>query len=334
MMSAPATTREAWIDAAKGIAIILVVIGHAWRGIHGAGLLSDASPELFKAIDSRIYAFHMPMFFLLSGLFIVQSLTRLSLPEYIKSRMVRLFYPLLLWTYVFAIFKLFAGDLANDPIGLSEVLASPIPGRWQFWFLWALLLLQLGLLILRPAFSSHIWRQSAAWSLLFFSVVLQFLKLPAELHYWTSNALHFLPYFALGVLLAEIGTDWLNADKYGPLWLLLFAICLASVPMLDSFDFPKLLVATFLCLSLTSTVIWAAPRFLPTAKGFAFIGEYSMIIFLSHTIFSAGLREALLGIGIENIILHMILATLAGVALPVWFKRSFTKFASPKLLGA
>lgn len=44
--------RLAWLDAAKGVGIILVVIGHAW-----------------KSIDVRdpIYAFHMPLFFIAAG---------------------------------------------------------------------------------------------------------------------------------------------------------------------------------------------------------------------------------------------------------------------------
>ncbi|MGD9811430.1 MAG: acyltransferase family protein [Sphingobium sp.] len=41
-----------WLDAAKGIGIVLVVIGHVWT----RGSMRDA-----------IYAFHMPLFFLLAG---------------------------------------------------------------------------------------------------------------------------------------------------------------------------------------------------------------------------------------------------------------------------
>lgn len=44
--------RLAWVDAAKGIGILLVVAGHVWT----RGPLREA-----------IYAFHMPLFFLLSG---------------------------------------------------------------------------------------------------------------------------------------------------------------------------------------------------------------------------------------------------------------------------
>lgn len=47
-----AVARLDWLDAAKGIGILLVVVGHVWtRG----------------AVRDAIYAFHMPLFFLLAG---------------------------------------------------------------------------------------------------------------------------------------------------------------------------------------------------------------------------------------------------------------------------
>jgi peptidoglycan/LPS O-acetylase OafA/YrhL len=46
------TARLGWLDAAKGLGIILVVIGHVWT----RGPVRDA-----------IYAFHMPLFFIAAG---------------------------------------------------------------------------------------------------------------------------------------------------------------------------------------------------------------------------------------------------------------------------
>ena len=56
--------RIEYIDAAKGLAMILVVIGHChWKG-HLAG--------------SLIYSFHMPLFFIISGFFLKQLTLRKS----------------------------------------------------------------------------------------------------------------------------------------------------------------------------------------------------------------------------------------------------------------
>ncbi len=118
-------TQQIWVDAAKGGAILLVVVGHAWRGLEAAGLLPGAPEGLFAAIDSRIYAFHMPLFFLLAGLFMVPSLCRRSVSAFVTSRVMRLLYPLALWTYVFALAKGLAGGWANTPLTLGEMRLSP-----------------------------------------------------------------------------------------------------------------------------------------------------------------------------------------------------------------
>lgn len=60
--------REAWVDYAKGIGIILVVFGHVNRGLYSAGIQLSGSSYLLT--DSIIYSFHMPLFFFLSGLFL------------------------------------------------------------------------------------------------------------------------------------------------------------------------------------------------------------------------------------------------------------------------
>ncbi|MDZ1963948.1 acyltransferase family protein, partial [Klebsiella pneumoniae] len=62
--------RETWVDYAKGIGIILVVFGHANRGLYSSGIY--ISPEIYHYLDNVIYSFHMPLFFFLSGLFFVR----------------------------------------------------------------------------------------------------------------------------------------------------------------------------------------------------------------------------------------------------------------------
>ena len=44
--------REAWIDCARGIAILLVIVGHTISGV----------------LSGTIYSFHMPLFFIFSGI--------------------------------------------------------------------------------------------------------------------------------------------------------------------------------------------------------------------------------------------------------------------------
>ena len=61
-----AGTRVEWIDATKGIGIMLVVLAHCWRGLIDSSIMQWN--DGLRLLDYGIYSFHMPLFFLLSGL--------------------------------------------------------------------------------------------------------------------------------------------------------------------------------------------------------------------------------------------------------------------------
>ena len=70
-----------WVNIAKGIAIFLVVYGHVIEGLAEGGY-EFASYEMQHGI---IYAFHMPLFFFLSGLFLNKIVNR-DFTTVLKSR--------------------------------------------------------------------------------------------------------------------------------------------------------------------------------------------------------------------------------------------------------
>lgn len=59
-------SRENWLDCLKGIAIILVVLGHVLDGSTGNNLFPNDT--WIKSLHTAIYIFHMPLFFCLSGM--------------------------------------------------------------------------------------------------------------------------------------------------------------------------------------------------------------------------------------------------------------------------
>jgi hypothetical protein len=53
----------------------------------------------------------------------------------------------------FFLFKTVAGELANMPVSWDEFPLLPVPPVEQFWFLWALFLIQMAVLCARPLLS-------------------------------------------------------------------------------------------------------------------------------------------------------------------------------------
>lgn len=300
-----------WVDAAKGVAIVLVVLGHAWRGINTRGLIPE---DLFLAVDLRIYAFHMPVFFALSGMFVARSLARQSPGDYVKSRITRLIWPMVLWTYLFLATKLLAGQAANNPVALEDLLIWPIPGQLHFWFLWALFLLQIALLAARPLISDDGRFQPRTLVLLaVISVAIALVPRSGEVGYWIGKACAHAPFLVMGMILGQV----LDLSKLGrPVQigaLLGFALLLTLWPSLPALAWVQMLGAGVLTLCFLTVLSALGPRIGKGMRGLVGLGAASMAIYLSHTIFSAALREMLLKLGIDNLALHVLGGTVIGI---------------------
>src|SRR3954465_6338078 len=87
------------IDYAKGVGILLVVAGHVWRGLDSRISL----PPFLKTdgpVDRWVYGFHMPLFFVVSGLFLFRSAGKPA-REYVVDKLSTLLWPLLVWTAIY-----------------------------------------------------------------------------------------------------------------------------------------------------------------------------------------------------------------------------------------
>lgn len=87
--------REKYVDIAKAIAIIAVVIGHV--------KMSFTSSHFFPDLGTFIYLWHVPLFFLIAGFFLRNE--NLSSPKYfIKNKILKLYVPM---TVIYLLVQLF-----------------------------------------------------------------------------------------------------------------------------------------------------------------------------------------------------------------------------------
>ena len=300
-----------WVDAAKGFGILLVVTGHSLRGIDSAGLID---PVVFSTIDERIYSFHMPLFFMISGLFFLPQLQKQSTHEFLWSRCFRLIYPLVLWTYIFAGLKLIADFLAGRPAEASQLLLLPFPGQWHFWFLWALFLVQLLLLVAKPLLNLVTTRLFAVSAFCVSILLLLFQSVLLKVMPWAEGLVIALPYFAIGMLLGQM------MNRLPPVPIILpaafFCVLIWLEPQIAS---AGVLAQTGLALVLSCCVLAVFYRLSEErlVRAAAVLGVASMAIFVSHTIFSGFLREVLLNAGVTDAATHLASGILVGLAGPL-----------------
>ena len=138
--------RVDWVDAAKGFGIILVVVGHATRGLLGARILTETASVQY--VDTWIYSFHMPLFFFLTGLFIARSAEKNTLLHFIFDKVATLAYPYFVWSIITILLKTALGPLPTTPRSLRDlslIFYHPIE---QYWFLYTLFVLSISFKLL------------------------------------------------------------------------------------------------------------------------------------------------------------------------------------------
>lgn len=122
------------IDIAKGICIILVVIGH---------FCPDYSPSWWIALNKVIYTFHMPVFMFASGyIFMYTRKPGYSYSQMLKKKVKRLLLPYLSTSAIIITIKLLTESSLNveNPVTLYSYLKIfYLPEAGYFlWFIWAL----------------------------------------------------------------------------------------------------------------------------------------------------------------------------------------------------
>lgn len=302
-----------WPDIAKGLGIVLVVFGHAWRGLEAAGILPGG--PVFEAVDRAIYTFHMPLFFFLSGWFFPKLLMQSGPGDLIRRQFWHILYPMTVWTYVFIAVKLLAGAAVNTPAHLSDLVRWPVPGYMHLWFLWALFLLQGAVILLRPVALRGLVAFFAVMTVL--SVGLVLIRPPAETQ-WLHAAIRFAPWFFLGGLWGLLGQ--IPATRGAAVLAVLAFVLAEAVAVMHPGLLPlqRLGIGGIATLSFLVLVRAAGHRIGRGAGMFALLGRFSLTIYLMHTIFSAAVRILLeKGIGIDALAPHLIVSVLAGIVLPL-----------------
>lgn len=143
--------RIEWLDAARGAGIILVVIGHALGGLIDSPLGSGLTG--FRSASFMIYTFHMPLFFMLSGLLVARRVER-GTGQFLKGLLPSVVWPYFLWSILQFTLIYALGSLVNRPADnyWGTILALPWQTVSQFWFLYALFWMHMIAVLVLPRF--------------------------------------------------------------------------------------------------------------------------------------------------------------------------------------
>ncbi|NNE36041.1 MAG: acyltransferase family protein, partial [Rhodothermales bacterium] len=266
--------------------------------------------------DEWIYAFHMPLFFFLSGLF-AGSARKKSIPAFFGGRLRGIAYPYFVWILITGVIRTLVYSGPNETVqflaGYWRVVFEPYD---IYWFLYALFLISVVYYFLRRAGVSVL---AIAVALLI--VYAGFVLSGVEFSWKPANLFcYYAPYYAVGTLftnrswhasLSGLSTA-VRAVLAGAALALVAYLALAGMLTAGK---PDIFSATagILAVIIISMGLerWGKADFIRRW------GTLSLQIYVAHTIVGAGVRVVLLQSGISALAPHIVAGVVIALLAPI-----------------
>jgi uncharacterized membrane protein YcfT len=303
---APSGPRVEWVDAARGIGIVLVVFAHDVRGLELVG----TSP-LATQVDRLIYAFHMPLFFFLAGLFARQSARR-GARAFVTEKLRVIAYPYLLWSLLQGVLQVAMTSETNSHLAWRDLVAMPYQPIMQFWFLYTLFLVFILFLVCHRL-------RIPTWGILALGVGLSLLSsrgIPPRGE--IDSLCKYFVYFALGLTLSGPLRRRLGGMRPLPSLVAGAAGFGVLAVLVQRFGVQWPLAVLAAAVGTMGTLFFAhAASAVPGLGLLRTLGACSLQIYVAHSIASAAVRIALHRAGVDAPAIQLSLGTAAGILAPL-----------------
>lgn len=305
--------RTAWVDVARALCIVLVVMMHATLGFEkAAGATGFLHPlvEFFTPI-------RIPTFFVVSGLFMAHVLKR-SLSVFVRTRIVHLGYFYLLWLAIQLVARSGAGLVDAPHRILGQFTLALVEPYDPLWFLHLLIIFSL---------LAYALRQVSPRVVLTAAAMLYLLRVETGsvlIDEFTSRAVFFAAGWALAPLFfasARLAVE--RPALSAALVLAIGAVNLAAIRLVDAEGIALVGLILGLAGAAAMAMISAWLAAMPAlGEGLASLGRRSLVIYVAFTFPMAALRAILtktdvlgdswLGIGFGSLLI-----TAAAIAAPL-----------------
>lgn len=312
--------RMAWVDYLRGIAILLVVYRHVLLGLQRADM---EIPVALVNANMIFFSFRMPLFFILSGIFINGSIARRPFKKLVYIKFENLLYPYLVWSFIQVTLQIVLSKYSNSDRTLRDytyILYQP-RGLDQFWYLPALFNTTVIYLLLK------VKAKLPSWSQLLLGAGFYLLAPYCTKISMISDWMEFYIFFALGDALSEIFFKPKSQKVLNSMITLLIMIPIFTVTQIYYLSKagtegasigqgPFLIIALIGCFAMFVLAFrlqtWDLLRFLRV------LGFHSLFIYVMHVMIAAFTRAVLTkAFHIHNPVVLLFTGIAIGVTLPV-----------------
>lgn len=309
-------SRMPWVDYLRGIAIVLVVYRHVLIGIERSG---RSIPVVLEQANMIFFSFRMPLFFILSGLFISGSIAKRTVKKLVAVKFENLLYPYLIWAFLQTTLQIVLSRYTNAERTWEDytyILYQP-RGLDQFWYLPALFNTTVIYILVKTKLRARNWMQLLLGVALYFTG--PYLRDVSMMSDW----MEFYIFFAIGDSISGMffknpAQRFLNSN----ITILLITPIFALTQYYYVKHFGSITQAEFLTISLIGCVSMFVFSFrlqkLNILSFLRVLGFHSLYIYVMHVIVSAFVRLVLTRfMGITDTTTLLFSGIAAGVIIPV-----------------
>jgi len=322
----PVNRRMQWVDYARGIAILLVVYRHALVGLKMSG---QDVPDFLYNIQEYALNFRMPVFFMLSGFFLSQSVLKYNMTQLMRQKISTLLYPYLLWTVILITLQIFFSAYTNGERTVHDyryIVTQPRELE-HLWYLLALFNTS-ALFILG-------WKFVNDKPVLHFliAVGLHFLSFALKDYSLFSDPFYHYVFLLIGVYIANylksIDDEGNRPLVRGLLMLTLFFVAGQWFWFNYRPETPMLILPFLVIILVACAFFYCFCRLLYNLRfipGLSFIGRNSLYIYVLHIFFISSFRVlAIRVLGIENIYVLALGCLALGIFMPIVIQSIFKR---------
>lgn len=270
--------RIQYIDRLKGLAIILVVMGHLYNFSYG-----QSASVWFRVISS----FHMPLFMFLSGLVVCKSgcTPDLSLRR-LGKKLCMFLMPMLVFGLCFALCYTHIGSLSDFFNMAWQFLMAPAKGG--YWYLMSLSIYYVFLQLFRLNRKNTVWEDLVIASVIYVLFLIGW-KLTAQAYdpFCLLNSTDFFPFFILGFLSGKY--NLISVLKKHSIWVVPSALASYLVLFGSTFDnhvlntlSERFFIRYFAIIVIVSLFAWREDKASWAERSLGYVGKHTLDVYVLH----------------------------------------------------
>lgn len=304
--------RIAFIDVLKGVAIICVVLGHIVDGYYKSNLYSNQN-HIFWMIFVIIYAFHMGLFFILSGYLygiVYAKLTISQKQNKIKNQIKKLLYVYIVWCFFMWAFKLVLGKWANGDVRSIDIVLIPVKSIDPYWYLYVLIIFYL---FFSTRFIEKVRMKKVFIIVSIISIIASWM--PIIRIFEISKVLYFAFFFYFGNYIAQ------NKVIFNKNILIMAILAIILIILKFPSQIDRIGGINWLCaIGISITLFWifqSNEKICKKCKILQICGRYSLEIYVMHCFLTAFFRVLFYRLGLNNVFYNITLNLILSTILPL-----------------